>query len=334
MNAMATVTCPACGEAAASPKARFCENCGRPLDAGAQASPPSPGGKGCRCVVPEPDGEGFCEACGLRVVPQAPAPEPVPDYEESLDAGLALACDRGRKHPENEDYGCVARRADGTSLLVVCDGVSSAVNAAGASHAAVDAARAAFLAGPAALPGLGIEEQVRACASAAAGAVAALDAGGDPEGGPATTAVLAVVRERTACVAWAGDSRAYLVMPGVPEDQVTRDDSWCRMVVDAGRMSYEAALQDPKAHAITQWLGMPEAELDIHVRTVSIPPRTGLVLCSDGLWNYVDGSGRLGRAYAEAFAGGDAREACRKLVALANAAGGRDNITVAIHVPA
>ncbi len=322
-------TCPSCGETADTPTARFCENCGRSFGA---VTAPAP--KGCRCAEPRPDEDGFCQECGVRVGTARPPSSSVPDYEESVDASLSVASDRGRRHPTNQDNGAVGRRVDGTSLLVVCDGVSTSVNAEAASRTAGAAAMDAFLWGAAASPGMSLEEQARACVAASASAVAGMaGAADDPDGGPATTIVLAVARGRVAAVAWAGDSRAYVVTPGVPEEQVTRDDSWCRQVVDAGRMSYEAALLDPNAHAITQWLGMPAGDLEVHARTVPIPPAASLVLCSDGLWNYADGPGRLGRAYAQAATDGDNRETCRRLVAFANEAGGRDNVTVAILTP-
>ena len=337
MSAMANdkPTCPSCGEPAETASARFCENCGRPFP-GAAPAPSAKVAGGCRCGSPEPDEDGFCANCGTRIVDHAPATPTLPGYEEAVGPSLALACDMGRRHPTNQDNGAVALREDGTSLLVVCDGVSTSENAEEASRAAAHAARDAFLSGPGSLPGMSLEDQAMACARRAQDAVRRVETmSSDPDGGAATTIVLAVMRGRVASLAWAGDSRAYVVTPGVPEEQVTVDDSWCRQVVDSGRMSYEAALRDPNAHAITQWLGMDPAELALRTRTVPVPPLASLLLCSDGLWNYADGKGRMGEAYASAAAGagGDNAETCRRLVAFANAAGGRDNITVAVATP-
>jgi serine/threonine protein phosphatase PrpC len=75
---------------------------------------------------------------------------------------------------------------------------------------------------------------------------------------------------------------------------------------------------------------MDPAAMIIHTRRISLPPGTALLLCSDGLWNYADPPKALGRAYTEAAKDADAITACRRLVAFANAAGGRDNITVAL----
>ncbi len=297
----------------------FCENCGRAFDAG------HPGGAGgCRCTKPMPDEDGYCEVCGLKTA--APA-TPAAGFEDNVGATLAVASDKGRRHPTNQDGGGVRRRPDGTVLLVVADGVSVSDRPEAASAAAVLAAEAAFASAPGDAP---VGDQAFLCVEAAARAVTALKR--EAADGPASTIVVAVLSGAALAVAWVGDSRAYLVQPGTPATLLTRDDSWCMEEVDAGRLTYEAAQRDANAHAITQWLGMPLANMAVHVRVTLLPSNTDLLLCSDGLWNYVDDPERLGLAYTEASKGADALVTCRRLVAFANAAGGRDNVTVALGV--
>ncbi len=298
---MDDLRCPACGEPVDDPSARFCESCGASLSAPAAA--PGPAGS---------------------------AATPIAACEEAIDAGLAMASDRGRRHAVNQDAGAVARRADGAALLCVADGVSSAEDAEGASAAAVAAALERFTAGPGVAATVG--EEARACVLAAAAAVLRVPRlGDDPRlDPPETTAVLAVVRDGTAGIAWVGDSRAYR-LDGAAEALLTRDDSWAWEAVARGAMSREAAARDPRAHAITQCLGMPEDEIEVHVLSAELPAGSTLLLCTDGLWNYHDEEGAMGEAFADAAAGAaDAGLVCRRLVAEANAMGGRDNITVAI----
>ncbi|RYC33868.1 serine/threonine protein phosphatase [Lichenibacterium minor] len=291
-------SCAACGEPVPDPAARFCENCGASLAVAA-----------------------------LSAVPAGP---PAAGCEESIDAALAMASDRGRRHPLNQDAGAVARRPDGAVLLCVADGVSSADNAEGASAAAVAAALERFAAGPGNT--VSVSGEARACVEAAARAV--LDVprlGEDPDlDPPETTIALAVVRDGVAGLAWVGDSRAYRV-DGAADTLLTRDDSWAWDAVARGTMSREAAARDPRAHAITQCLGMPPDDIEVHASTAALPAGAALLLCTDGLWNYHDAAGGLGEAYADAAGGGaDAALACRRLVAEANGMGGRDNITVAL----
>jgi serine/threonine protein phosphatase PrpC len=77
---------------------------------------------------------------------------------------------------------------------------------------------------------------------------------------------------------------------------------------------------------------MPLNAMAVHTREMVLPPGATLLLCSDGLWNYADAPRRMGLAYTDASKDADAITTCRRLVAFANAAGGRDNVTVAVMV--
>ena len=295
------MACPTCGEPVEDPAARFCETCGTSL------------------AVPAPA--------------TAPAGSPAAACEEAIDAALAMASDRGRRHAVNQDAGAVARRPDGAVLLCVADGVSSADNAEGASAAAVAAALELFAAGPGQAPS--VVDEARNCVEAAAAAVLRVPRfGDDPDlDPPETTVALAVVRGVAAGIAWVGDSRAYRLDAG-GATLLTRDDSWAWEAVARGAMSRAAAARDPRAHAITQCLGMPLDEIEIHALSAEMPAGASLLLCTDGLWNYHDDEGALGEAHADAASGGaDAALVCRRLVAEANGMGGRDNITVALLRP-
>jgi len=318
--------CPSCGEDSGGDGARFCEGCGAPFD----AAKPAPK-KGCRCAAPDLDADGFCQICGLKPAkPQAAA-----EHEQALDVALALASDKGRRHPTNQDFGLVARRADGAALLVVADGVSASDNPEAASRAAVKAAETLFLSGSAAAEPLSTE--AAALVRAAAEAVIATPVAERLHDGPASTIVLAVVRPHASAglvnigLAWVGDSRAYLVTPNVPATVLTSDDSWMARQLEAGKLSREEVMRSPFAHAITQWLGMEPAEMTIHTHNAVATPGAVLLLCSDGLWMYADDPASLARAYTEAARGAaDAAATCRALISSANAAGGADNITVAL----
>jgi serine/threonine protein phosphatase PrpC len=92
-----------------------------------------------------------------------------------------------------------------------------------------------------------------------------------------------------------------------------------------------AAMQDPKAHAITAWLGADAAPVLPRTGAFTVVGAGHLVLCSDGLWNYLpDPEAFASTVRAHLHAGGTLISAARSLVEFANAAGGADNITVAI----
>jgi serine/threonine protein phosphatase PrpC len=162
-----------------------------------------------------------------------------------------------------------------------------------------------------------------------------------------------------ATIGWVGDSRAYL-LAGAQAGQagqariVTRDDSWLLDTIDEQSMSLEAALADRRSHAITQCLGMRDDEVDIHVCQIPLQAGQTLLLCTDGLWNYFNDAASMAHALQKARqsvaephtaephtadpanapgapGAPDALALCRQLTDFANAAGGRDNITVALY---
>jgi serine/threonine protein phosphatase PrpC len=260
---------------------------------------------------------------------------PAVESEQAIDAALAIASDKGRRHLTNQDFGLVARRADGAALIVVADGVSVSDNPEAASRAAAKAAEKAFLKADAA--GGPLSAEAGTLVLEAAEALLATPIAERRHGGPASTVVIAIARENPTSgaidvgLAWVGDSRAYFVAANVPETLLTRDDSWPAEQIESGRMSREEAMRSPNAHAINQWLGMPIVDMVVHAKDVVLTRGASLLLCSDGLWNYTDEPSALARAFTDAAKDApDASTICRALVGFANAAGGADNITVGL----
>jgi PPM family protein phosphatase len=126
-----------------------------------------------------------------------------------------------------------------------------------------------------------------------------------------------------------GDSRAYwLPEPPAPAQQLTVDDSLAQELITAGAAADSEAVQRG-AHTLTRWLGAdsdtkPWSETSVHTMTPA--GRGWLLMCSDGLWNYVPDAADI----AQLCTGLDTAAAARALVEYALDAGGQDNITVAI----
>ena len=140
--------------------------------------------------------------------------------------------------------------------------------------------------------------------------------------GMGTTALAAVAAGGLLHAVHAGDSRIYIVSADSGIEQVTVDHSMVQMMLNNGDLTPEEAKNHPRKHIITRAVGVGKTiELDYIERRLL--PGDAAVLCTDGLTNY-----------AEA---GDIREAVltygpesapEKLIQLANANGGGDNITV------
>jgi serine/threonine protein phosphatase PrpC len=112
--------------------------------------------------------------------------------------------------------------------------------------------------------------------------------------------------------------------------ELTVDDSWATQAISMGA-DPQRAWNDPKAHAITAWLGADAGTIAPRIGELTATTAGQLVLCSDGLWNYLTES----RGFAETVRShlhqaGSPLGAARSLVAFANGEGGADNITVAI----
>ncbi len=166
-----------------------------------------------------------------------------------------------------------------------------------------------------------------------AGAQAAVAAIPWTDGGrlasPSCTLVAAIWVGDEIAVGWVGDSRAYWIgADGVR--QLTADNSWAEAQVESGRMTELEAEGDPRAHAITRWLGVdaPEGEAQV---TMLRPDQEGrLLVCSDGLWNYAPTVDQMAVLFASHSPGASPIDLARALTTFALDAGGHDNITVVI----
>ena len=143
-----------------------------------------------------------------------------------------------------------------------------------------------------------------------------------PGGGTTLTCAL-IVGER-AILAHVGDSRAYLYVDGALR-QVTRDHSYVDKLVELGQITAEEAAVHPHKNVLYRAVGQEGLlEVDTHLETV--PAGGRLLLCCDGLWSMIDDEDIARIAGASATP----QEACEQMVAAANAAGGRDNITAVV----
>ncbi len=142
--------------------------------------------------------------------------------------------------------------------------------------------------------------------------------------GMGTTATAAIIIEERLYIGHIGDSRAYMIADGVIE-QVTQDHSLVAELLRKGSISEREALQHPQKNIITRALGTDEGvKPDIY--SVEFNESDILILCSDGLSNFVD-KYELERCILEME---DSQDCCDYLVNLANSRGGFDNITLII----
>jgi len=123
-------------------------------------------------------------------------------------------------------------------------------------------------------------------------------------------------------IAEVGDSRAYVVRSGAIH-RLTQDQSLAQIVAGAGAMSADELAKSPLRNVLAQAMGQ-KTNLSVEVSVLALRQRDCLVLCSDGLTNKV-GDDEIAAAILSSPSLDDAT---RKLVDLANARGGEDNVTV------
>ena len=240
---------------------------------------------------------------------------PAIEYAERSDPG------RDPEKQANEDV-CVHRETRFGHLCLVCDGMGG--HAAGREAADLAAATVLemFERAPADTPpGRVLEEALEE----ASRRVYTMRTSEVALGRPGSTAVAILLHARGTEVAHIGDSRAYLVHAGQIV-RLTRDHSIVQEMVDRGLVTPQQAAHHPDANRITRALGMTaEVDAELRPQPVAHVPGDTFVLCSDGLSDLVDDHEILAIAAAE-----PAAQAAGKLVDLANARGGHDNITVVV----
>jgi protein phosphatase len=140
--------------------------------------------------------------------------------------------------------------------------------------------------------------------------------------GMGTTITAIWLEDSEVSIAHVGDSRAYLFRDGELR-RLTQDHTLVDELVRRGKLTEQQAAEHPQRSIITRALG-PEPDVDVDTVTYTVRAGDVLLLCSDGLTSMISEE-----LVAETLASaGSLDAAATQLIAEANEAGGRDNITV------
>jgi protein phosphatase len=224
-----------------------------------------------------------------------------------------VGTDTGRQRRANEDS-MLAR----SPLFVVADGMGGAQAGEVASRLAIESFQHGLddttdiegsLAAYAQAANINIHERSQASAEHA---------------GMGTTLTAVYVGAEEVAIAHVGDSRAYCLRDGELL-RLTDDHSLVDELIRQGKLTPEEAVEHPQRSVITRALG-PEPEVEIDTRSYRSRDGDVYLLCSDGLTTMVPDA-----LLAEIMLGHrQLRDAGEALIAAANEAGGRDNITVVL----
>ena len=235
----------------------------------------------------------------------------------------AFRTDRGIKRKTNQDACVVFSPAPEVCVAVVCDGIGGGRAGDVASELAVRTVSDRIRAGwRDQMPDASVRNLMLTSINAANFAVVDAASAEPSFSGMGTTIVAAVLRGNALTVAHVGDSRAYVC--GDALRRLTKDHSLVQAMVDEGVLSDEEAERHPKKNYITRALGIEDA-VDVDFTEETLLPEERVLLCTDGLSNYVSGE-RLFEMLREL----PVESLPDSLIDEANRNGGGDNITAAV----
>lgn len=236
---------------------------------------------------------------------------------------VAELTDVGCKRSANEDWYAHFESPNGL-VAVVCDGMGGHVGGQIASRTAVEAIRQYMMQERSNTPSVLIVEAMNAANTAILNRAIQ-----QPElTGMGSTCVMLVVRGGKVYIGSVGDSRVYLIRNHRIR-QLTVDQSYVQMLVDAGSITPEQAERHPRKNEITNALGLKGMQPATVLPEAFIPDAGDcFLLCSDGLTGMVSDSdickvvSRQGERTQQ--------ERVEELIMRAKKNGGMDNITCQI----
>ncbi len=234
--------------------------------------------------------------------------------------------DIGQKRAVNQDVFLAEPFFDG-ALLMVCDGMGGEQGGDTASRLALESACAMIKRDIKPDMGENSIRNVLECAGAAANSVVFETACQDPTlFGMGTTMTGAVLLGGSAHFIHAGDSRAYILRDDILT-RLTVDHTYIQRLISRNMITEQEAATHPDRHKLTRAVGV-EPRMRFDIFSADLMPNDSLLLCSDGLYNYVD-EGSLAALAAVAVKA----KSVAPLIDAANSNGGGDNITAILcHV--
>ncbi len=238
------------------------------------------------------------------------------------------ATDMGLTRTNNED----AFHVDDTlGLYIVSDGMGGAASGEVASSLAVEEVARQLVAQRAAIEAIRTgDEDFQQLRGLLRKAVLAANKAVYDEGqrlsqhkGMGCTLTCLLVVAGHGMLAHVGDSRAYLLREGTAH-QLSNDHTLAAELVRSGAIPPEKLRTHMYAHVLSRVIGH-QTGVEVDLLPLSVLPGDRLLLCSDGLSQYLELDQVATELGSDDFNGLPAR-----LIAHANSAGGRDNITLVL----
>lgn len=236
---------------------------------------------------------------------------------------ITAKTDIGKVRSTNQDSYSAGELPGGVAWAVVCDGmgganggnVASSVSVRMISHSIDEGYRNGMRSSS-------IRNMLESAISGANATVFDMSKNDESLSGMGTTCVAALIADGSVYIAHVGDSRAYIISKEGKLRQLTRDHSIVQDLLETGKITKDEAKNYPGKNIITRAVGVDE-QVSVDFCEDDFANGDILLICTDGLTNFVSDEDII-----NATSDGKYFEYAERLVELANANGGGDNITV------
>jgi serine/threonine protein phosphatase PrpC len=230
--------------------------------------------------------------------------------------------DPGRSRANNEDR-CFCDPARGIFLIV--DGMGGEAAGEVAAQVAIDAIRKRLSQETGT-----VARRLREAIAGANNEICRMAENHPEYRGMACVLTMAMAEDGALHIGHVGDSRLYLIQDGRIA-KITPDHSPIGAREDAGELSELEAMRHPRRNEVFRDVGSrihnPDDPDFIDYLKISFAPEAAVLLCSDGLSDLLTSSEIASEVIRNA---GRPSETVRRLISMANAVGGKDNISVIV----
>lgn len=233
---------------------------------------------------------------------------------------IAKATDVGVARQVNEDSMTVFDSPNG-QVLAVCDGMGGQAAGDVASQLAINIIENILTDNVFNSP----EEAISRSILAANQGVLNRTAQNPELEGMGSTCVMLIIKNGRVHCGWVGDSRIYYIANHSIR-QISHDQSYVQQLVDSGQITQAEANNHPQRNEITNCIGLQGMTPPDTIAVPIVPePGSVFLLCSDGLSCMVD-ERQIEHVISNPKM--SLQQKADKLIAMANEAGGLDNITI------
>lgn len=232
---------------------------------------------------------------------------------------VGMICDKGNFRKTNQDY-CGYYEENNVGIYIIADGMGGHSGGEVASKIAVTETLQ-YIKSNMSSDNLG--ETLKLAITKANSSVLDSAEKNEELKGMGSTITACYIKNDDAVVANVGDSACFIKFKDKLM-KVTKDHSLVQELVDLGNISEEEAKNHPNKNIITRALGT-NREVEVDLFNVELENVQKLILCTDGLSNFVTSEDML---YAlDTY---DNEQCCRELVELSKKNGSKDNISIIV----